>query len=30
VLVPFLANIWSLWRLYRFAEFGQALARGRS
>jgi class 3 adenylate cyclase/pimeloyl-ACP methyl ester carboxylesterase len=29
VLVPFLANIWSLWRLYGFADFGQALARGR-
>lgn len=29
VLVPFLANIWSLWRLYGFAAFGQGLARGR-
>lgn len=29
VLVPFLANIWSLWRLYGFDAFGEALARGR-
>jgi class 3 adenylate cyclase len=29
VLVPFLANIYSLWRLYGFAEFGHAIARGR-
>jgi pimeloyl-ACP methyl ester carboxylesterase len=29
VLVPFLANIYSFWRLYGFAEFVHALARGR-
>jgi class 3 adenylate cyclase/pimeloyl-ACP methyl ester carboxylesterase len=29
VLVPFLANIWSLWRLYGFADFGYELAKGR-
>lgn len=29
VLLPFLANIWSLWRMYGFAEFGHELARGR-
>ncbi|HUG64006.1 MAG TPA: adenylate/guanylate cyclase domain-containing protein [Gaiellaceae bacterium] len=29
VLLPFLANIFSLWRLYGFADFGRALARGR-
>lgn len=29
VLLPFLANIWSLWRLYGFADFGHKLARGR-
>lgn len=29
VLLPFLANIWSLWRMYGFAEFGRKLASGR-
>jgi class 3 adenylate cyclase/pimeloyl-ACP methyl ester carboxylesterase len=29
VLLPFLANIWSFWRLYGMAEFGEKLARGR-
>jgi class 3 adenylate cyclase/pimeloyl-ACP methyl ester carboxylesterase len=29
VLLPFLANIWSFWRLYGFAEFGHRLASGR-
>ena len=29
VLLPFLANIWSLWHLPGFAEFGHALALGR-
>jgi class 3 adenylate cyclase/pimeloyl-ACP methyl ester carboxylesterase len=29
VLLPFLANIWSLWHLPGFAAFGHALARGR-
>jgi class 3 adenylate cyclase/pimeloyl-ACP methyl ester carboxylesterase len=29
VLVPFLANIYSLWRMYGFAGFGQALASSR-
>ncbi len=29
VFVPFLANIFSLWHLPGFAEFGQRLARGR-
>ena len=29
VLVPFLANLWSLWRLPGFDAFGEALARGR-
>jgi class 3 adenylate cyclase/pimeloyl-ACP methyl ester carboxylesterase len=29
VLLPFLANIWSLWTLPAFAEFGHKLARGR-
>ena len=29
VLLPFLANIWSFWRLYGFAEFGYRLADGR-
>ena len=29
VLLPFLANIWSLWTLPSFAEFGHKLALGR-
>jgi pimeloyl-ACP methyl ester carboxylesterase len=29
VMLPFLANIWSFWRLYGFAEFGYRLADGR-
>jgi hypothetical protein len=29
VMLPFLANIWSVWRLYGFAEFGHRLAEGR-
>jgi class 3 adenylate cyclase/pimeloyl-ACP methyl ester carboxylesterase len=29
VFLPFLANIWSLWRFPRFTEFGHALARER-
>ncbi len=29
VLLPFLANIWSFWRLYGFAEFGRKLADER-
>ncbi|MGH3127558.1 MAG: alpha/beta fold hydrolase, partial [Gaiellaceae bacterium] len=29
VLLPFLGNIWSFWRLYGFAEFGHKLAEGR-
>jgi class 3 adenylate cyclase/pimeloyl-ACP methyl ester carboxylesterase len=29
VMLPFLANIWSFWRLYGFAEFGIKLATGR-
>ena len=29
VLLPFLANIWSLWTLPSFAKFGHKLALGR-
>ena len=29
VLLPFLANIWSFWRLYGWAEYGHKLAEGR-
>jgi class 3 adenylate cyclase/pimeloyl-ACP methyl ester carboxylesterase len=29
VMLPFLANIWSFWRLYGFAAFGHKLATGR-
>src|ERR687891_512934 len=29
VIVPFLSNIWSLWQLPAFGDFGYRVARGR-